>query len=127
MMTTFAQNPETNDIETHAVTIGGVAKRYLSFNTGKQSYANIIGDTIRTVSGELQLNVNRGVPYFETVFKSVNGIDIWKDDVRKIMNGLSFVKSIVSFDVSWDPVSRKLNYEMVVETDEGEVTVGQSL
>lgn len=126
-MTTFAQNPETNDIETHAVTVGGATKRYLSFNTGKQAYADIIGDTIRTVSGELQLDVNRGVPYFETVFKSVNGIDIWKDDVRKIMNGLSFVKSIVSFDVSWDPVSRKLNYKMVVETDEGEVTVGQSL
>lgn len=126
-MTTFAQNSETNDIETHAVTVGGMTKRYLSFNTGKQAYADIIGDTIRTVSGELQLNTERGVPYFETVFKSVNGIDIWKDDVRKIMNGLSFVKSIVSFDVSWDPVSRKLNYEMVVETDEGEVTVGQSL
>ena len=126
-MTTFSQNPATNDIETHAVTVGGVTKRYLSFNDGKQAYADIIGDTIRTVSGELQLDVNRGVPYFETVFKSVNGIDIWKDDVRKIMNGLSFVKSIVSFDVSWDPVSRKLNYEMVVETDDGEVTVGQSL
>ena len=126
-MITFSQNPENNDIETHAVTVGGVTKRYLSFNTGKQAYADIIGDTIRTVSGELQLDVNRGVPYFETVFKSVNGIDIWKDDVRKIMNGLSFVKSIVSFDVSWDPVSRKLNYEMVVETDDGEVTVGQSL
>ena len=126
-MTTFSQNPETNDIETRAVTVGGVTKRYLSFNTGKQAYADIIGDPIRTVSGELQLDVNRGVPYFETVFKSVNGIDIWKDDVRKIMNGLSFVKSIVSFDVSWDPVSRKLNYEMVVETDDGEVTVGQSL
>ena len=126
-MTTFSQNPATNDIETHAAIVGSVTKRYLSFNTGKQAYADIIGDTIRTVSGELQLDVNRGVPYFETVFKSVNGIDIWKDDVRKIVNGLSFVKSIVSFDVSWNPVSRKLNYEMVVETDEGEVTVGQSL
>lgn len=126
-MTTFSQNPATNDIETHAVTVGGVTKRYLSFNTGKQAYSNIIGDTVRTVCGELQLDVNRGVPYFETVFKSVNGIDIWKNDVRKIVNGLSFVKSIVSFDVSWDTVSRKLNYEMVVETDDGEVTVGQSL
>ena len=126
-MITFSQNPETNDIETHAVTSGGVTKRYLSFNNGKQAYADIIGDTVRTVCGELQLDVNRGVPYFETVFKSVNGIDIWKNDVRKIVNGLSFVKSIVSFDVSWNPLNRKLNYEMVVETDEGKVTVGQSL
>lgn len=126
-MTTFAQISPANDIATHLVTKDGVTKRYLSFNTGKQAYANIIGDTVRTVSGELQLDVNRGVPYFETVFKSVNGIDIWKNDVRKIVNGLSFVKSIVSFDVSWEPISRKLKYEMVVETDDGEVTVGQSL
>ena len=123
-MLTFSQNRQTNDIETVAGTNG---KKHISFSTGKESLANIIGDTVRTVCGELQLDVNRGVPYFETVFKSVNGIDIWKNDVRKIVNGLSFVKSIVSFDVSWDPVSRKLNYEMVVETDEGEVTVGQSL
>ena len=126
-MTTLAQTSPANDITTHLVTAGGVTKRHISFNTGKQAYADIIGDTVRTVCGELQLDVNRGVPYFETVFKSVNGIDIWKNDVRKIVNGLSFVKSIVSFDVSWDPLNRKLNYEMVVETDEGKVTVGQSL
>ena len=126
-MTTLAQTSPANDITTHLVTAGGVTKRHLSFNTGKQAYADIIGDTVRTVCGELQLDVNRGVPYFETVFKSVNGIDIWKNDVRKIVNRLSFVKSIVSFDVSWNPLNRKLNYEMVVETDDGEVTVGQSL
>lgn len=126
-MTTFAQNPATNDIETHTITVGGVTKRYLSFNTGKQSYANIIGDTIRTVLGELQLDVNRGVPYFETVFKSLNGKDIWKASVRKIVNDLPFVKSVESFDVSWNSPKRELNYKMVVKTDDGEVTVEQSL
>ncbi len=122
-MTTLAQNPATNDIETHAVTVGGVTKRYLSFNTGKQAYADIIGDTIRTVSGELQLDVNRGVPYFETVFKSVNGIDIWKDDVRKRILEFPFVKSIDSFDVSY--ANRKLEYAMRLTTDAGNVTVTQ--
>ena len=122
-MTTFSQNPETNDIETHAVTVGGVTKRYLSFNTGKQAYADIIGDAIRTVSGELQLDVNRGVPYFETVFKSVNGIDIWKNDVRKRVLEFPFVKSIDSFDVSY--ANRKLEYTMRLTTDAGDVTVTQ--
>ena len=120
-MTTFSQNPETNDIETHAVTVGGVTKRYMSFNTGKQAYADIIGDTIRTVSGELQLDVNRGVPYFETVFKSVNGIDIWKNDVRKRVLEFPFVKSIDSFDVSY--ANKKLEYTMRLTTDAGDVTV----
>ena len=122
-MTTFSQNPETNDIETHAVTVGGVTKRYLSFNNGKQAYADIIGDTIRTVSGELQLDVNRGVPYFETVFKSVNGIDIWKNDVRKRVLEFPFVKSIDSFDVSY--ANKKLEYAMHLTTDAGDVTVTQ--
>ena len=122
-MTTFSQNPETNDIDTHAVTVGGVTKRYLSFNNGKQAYADIIGDTIRTVSGELQLDVNRGVPYFETVFKSVNGIDIWKNDVRKRVLEFPFVKSIDSFDVSY--ANRKLEYTMHLTTDAGDVTVTQ--
>ena len=120
-MTTFSQNPATNDIETHAVTSGGVTKRYLSFNNGKQAYADIIGDTIRTVSGELQLDVNRGVPYFETVFKSVNGIDIWKNDVGERVLEFPFVKSIDSFDVSY--ANRKLEYTMRLTTDAGDVTV----
>ena len=120
-MTTFSQNPETNDIETHAVTVGGVTKRYLSFNNGKQAYADIIGDAIRTVRGELQLDTGRGVPYFETVFKSVNGIDIWKNDVRKRVLEFPFVKSIDSFDVSY--ANRKLEYTMRLTTDAGDVTV----
>ena len=122
-MTTFSQNPETNDIETHAVTVGGVTKRYLSFNNGKQAYADIIGDAIRTVRGELQLDTERGVPYFETVFKSVNGIDIWKNDVRKRVLEFPFVKSIDSFDVSY--ANRKLEYTMRLTTDAGDVTVTQ--
>ena len=120
-MTTFSQNPETNDIETHAVTVGGVTKRYLSFDNGKQAYADIIGDAIRTVRGELQLDTGRGVPYFETVFKSVNGIDIWKNDVRKRVLEFPFVQSIDSFDVSY--ANRRLEYTMRLTTDAGDVTV----
>ena len=122
-MTTFSQNPKTNDIETHAVTVGGVTKRYLSFNNGKQAYADIIGDAIRTVRGELQLDTEKGIPYFETVFKSVNGIDIWKNDVRKRVLEFPFVKSIDSFDVAY--ANRKLEYTMHLTTDAGDVTVTQ--
>ena len=124
-MTTLAQTSPANDITTHLVTAGGVTKRHLSFNTGKQAYADIIGDTVRTVCGELQLDVNRGVPYFETVFKSVNGIDIWKSDVRKRVLALSFVSSIDSFNASWKPENHILSYSMTVSTDNGTVTISQ--
>ena len=90
---------------------------------GVEAYAVIIGDAIRTVRGELQLDTERGVPYFETVFKSVNGIDIWKNDVRKRVLECPFVKSIDSFDVSY--ANRKLEYTMRLTTDAGDVTVAQ--
>ena len=88
---------------------------------GVEAYAVVIGDAIRTVRGELQLDTERGVPYFETVFKSVNGIDIWKNDVRKRVLEFPFVKSIDSFDVSY--ANKKLEYTMHLTTDAGDVTV----
>ena len=115
-MKTFAKDPDGNvivDPVTHDIrTVDGV-----------EAYAVIIGDAIRTVRGELQLDTERGVPYFETVFKSVNGIDIWKNDVRKRVLEFPFVKSIDSFDVSY--ANRKLEYTMRLTTDAGDVTVTQ--
>ena len=90
---------------------------------GVEAYAVVIGDAIRTVRGELQLDTERGVPYFETVYKSVNGIDIWKNDVRKRVLEFPFVKSIDSFDVSY--ANRRLEYTMRLTTDAGDVTVTQ--
>ena len=113
-MKTFAKDPDGNvivDPVTHDIrTVDGV-----------EAYAVIIGDAIRTVRGELQLDTGRGVPYFETVFKSVNGIDIWKNDVRKRVLEFPFVKSIDSFDVSY--ANKKLEYTMHLTTDAGDVTV----
>ena len=115
-MKTFAKDSDGNvivDPVTHDIrTVDGV-----------EVYAVIIGDAIRTVRGELQLDTERGVPYFETVFKSVNGIDIWKNDVRKRVLEFPFVKSIDSFDVSY--ANRKLEYTMRLTTDAGDVTVTQ--
>ena len=113
-MKTFAKDSDGNvivDPVTHDIrTVDGV-----------EAYAVIIGDAIRTVRGELQLDTERGVPYFETVFKSVNGIDIWKNDVRKRVLEFPFVKSIDSFDMSY--ANRKLEYTMCLTTDAGDVTV----
>ena len=115
-MKTFAKDSDGNvivDSVTHDIrTVDGV-----------EAYAVVIDDAIRTVRGELQLDTERGVPYFETVFKSVNGIDIWKNDVRKRVLEFPFVKSIDSFDVSY--ANRKLEYTMHLTTDAGDVTVTQ--
>lgn len=115
-MTALAQNG-TNDIFAR----GG----NFAIVSGKEAYANIIADVVRTYRGELQLDTETGVPYFETVFDSVNGIDIWKSEVRKRILTLSFVRSIDSFSASWKPENHILSYSMTVSTDNGIVTIGQ--
>ena len=115
-MTTLAQN-SLNDIFAH----GGD----LAIVSGKEAHANVIADVVRTYRGELQLDAGAGVPYFETVFDSVNGIDIWKSEVRKRVLALSFVRSIDSFSASWNTENHILSYSMTVSTDNGTVTISQ--
>ena len=115
-MTTLAQNG-TNDIFAH----GGD----LAIVSGKEAHANVIADVVRTYRGELQLDTGAGVPYFETVFDSVNGIDVWKSEVRKRVLALPFVRSIDSFSASWKAESRILSYLMTASTDDGTVTISQ--
>ena len=115
-MTALAQNG-TNDIFAH----GGD----LAIVSGKEACANVIADVVRTYRGELQLDTGTGVPYFETVFDSVNGIDVWKSEVRKRVLALPFVRSIDSFSASWKAENRILSYSMTVSTDDGTVTIRQ--
>lgn len=96
-----------------------------AMSEGKEAYANVIADVVRTCRGELQLDTGAGVPYFETVFDSVNGIDIWKSEVRKRVLALSFVRSIDSFSASWNTENHILSYSMTVSTDNGTVTISQ--
>ena len=116
-MKTFAQDSH-NDIR-----IGSDGQ--FATVDGLDAYSTVIADVVRTVRGELQLDTERGVPYFETVFKSINGIDIWKSEVRKRVLALSFVRSIDSFSASWKTESHTLSYSMTVSTDDGTVTISQ--
>ena len=115
-MTALAQN-STNDIFAHSGDFAIVS--------GKEAYANIIADVVRTYKGELHLDTGTGVPYFETVFDSANGIDIWKSEVRKRVLALSFVRSIDSFSASWKTENHILSYSMTVSTDTGTVAISQ--
>ena len=90
---------------------------------GLDAYSAVIADVVRTIRGELQLDTERGVPYFETVFKSLNGIDIWKSEVRKSVLQLPFVRTIDSFDVSYGSDRKILTFKMKVTTDLGVTTV----
>jgi hypothetical protein len=120
-MTTFAQTKNTNDL----VIENGDIK--LAFD--KEAYAIIIGDCIRTLKGELQLDVEAGIPYMETVFTSQSLISKWKASVRRAIMNFPFVDGISYFEASVesDGPNKRVVFSMKIMTDKGiiEVTNGK--
>lgn len=116
-MTTFAQTSPLNDL---AVSSDG---KDFAFATGREAYANIITDTVRTMLGEIQLDESIGVDYFNTVFDLSTRVAFWKDAVDKIINSYDFVTTILSFDVNYNSETHVMKYKIVILTNDGEIIV----
>lgn len=95
----------------------------LAMADGRESRAQILEATVLTKRGELFYDTRRGIPYFETLFSDPNRIIIWEKYMRDAVTELDFVKEIKSFDIEYVPSDHLLTYKLVVETDEGEVTI----
>ena len=94
--------------------------------SGVDAYAVIISDAVRTVLGELQLDIGRGVDYFNTVFSNVNGVPNWRAEVEDIIRSYDFVQSVGEMNVSIDNSTHTLSYEITISTDRGQIVVSGS-
>lgn len=90
---------------------------------GKEAYGAIIRSALLTVRGELQLDLEQGIPYFETVFSSIAYENYWKDAVRKRILAFPFVNRIVSFTSNMDTRSRLMSFVIAIDTDGGITTI----
>ena len=115
-MITFSQSSSNNDLYLDA-------NGQLAVSTGREAYADIMADAIRTMRGELWSDTGFGVEYFGTVFARSNSIEAWKVQMRSIIQGFDFVKSISEFNTEYDSNSHTLNFKIVIETDQGTVEV----
>lgn len=113
-MRTLSQT-KTNDI--YLTSDGDFA-----MSDGQEAYGLILADAVRTLRGEIQLDVSIGIPYQTTVWANRNRLAIWKHYVKDTISGYAFITGIHRFDASVDEKD-VLNYEIVIETDKGDVTV----
>ena len=115
-------NPETKD---HKNDIwfenGGFA-----MCSGKEAYAQTIEAVILTVYGEIQVDIEYGIPYFSSIWTSSRAQNRWAIAVRSAVNELSFVESIDDFTYSLDPKTHIFNYSLTVTTTEGTTVVVNS-
>lgn len=95
----------------------------LAMCDGKLAYAQILEAAILTVKGELQLDEERGIPYFSTIFRSQRRANQWKNLVIRRVMEFDFVKSVLNFSYSVDNRNHVINYSMSVSTDIGTATL----
>lgn len=111
-MTTIKQIDHTNDI---GLTADG--KDY-AVSSGTEAYGFIIADAIRTLVGELQLDIQRGIDYENTVFASASRLIQWKRDVQDAVTAFDFVKSVKAFEAKVVD-GNTVSYRLEVVTDSG--------
>lgn len=91
--------------------------------SGKEAYAQTIEAVIKTLYGEIQVDREYGIPYFNTIWTSVTMLDRWALAVRNAVSELPFVIEIVSFTYSVDSQAHQVNYALEVKVDTGEVVL----
>jgi hypothetical protein len=111
-MNTIKQSDSTNDF---VLTQDGTD---YAIATGVEAYGIIIADAIRTLVGELQLDVQRGIDYENTVFSSASKLIQWKSDVQDAVSEFDFVVSIKSFEAKVVD-GNTVSYRLEVVTDSG--------
>ena len=114
-MTSLAQN-SNHDI----YTIDGL----IAVASGKDAQAHIIADAIRTLEGELQLDVEAGIPYQRTIWESRSNVELWQHFVRERVLAFPFVQEIVSLDINLG-TEHQLHYTLTVRVNNDTITVEQ--
>lgn len=115
-MTTFSQNFPGYDI-------GLDSNGMLAFVSGKEAYANMIANAVRTLTGELQLDVEAGIPWMDSVFNEIGNTSLWEHRVREVIEDFDFVDAIESFVAEYNFATKTLKYQITISTTEGIVEV----
>src|SRR5690349_10526823 len=78
-----------------------------------------VGIRLRTWLGEWYLNTTHGVPYLEDILGKKRRPEIVEAILRAQILGVNGVKSIISFNLTIDPHTRKTSINFSADTKEG--------
>lgn len=107
----------------------------LAISADREALANIVLNVFRTNYGELQFNIDDGIPYFATIFNNAPNIRMFEAFLRDRALAIPGIESVgaFSYNVTETPVQfsdngkkfneSHLNYRMQLTSDIGVITV----
>ena len=88
---------------------------------GKEAIAQVIRNTLLTQRGELQLSVDEGIPYLETVLGNNPDVAVWEG---YMIQAVEKIDGVLKVETMQSNISgNTLNYVMEIQTIYGTVTV----
>lgn len=112
---TFVDNEGTVHVNDIFLSGGQIA-----MSSGMNAYETVIGCALRTRLGELPLDSEQGIPYFETVYQSPRQISDFEDAIRARIEELPFVQNVSSLSTDFDREKGVLHYTLTAKTTDGE-------
>lgn len=131
-MKTFASENFKSGTETHIndialVDIGG-GKKTLKMLSDLDALQNIVKNVELTLKYELQYNMNKGVPYMQTIFKDATKALLWSSYMQEAILSVDGVLGIEYFDLDFNDANGKLSFKAGLKTIYGEAqTNGEAL
>lgn len=95
----------------------------LAIKSYEQAILDILTNRIRTKKYEVQYDMNKGVPYFETIFANTGLLGLWRSYVIEEIERTSGVISVESLLYSLDEGNKKLSYTCQIRTIYGETSL----
>ena len=95
----------------------------LAIKSDEQALLDILTNRIRTKKYEVQYDMNKGVPYFETIFANTGLLGLWRSYVIEEIERTSGVISVESLLYSLDEGNKKLSYTCQIRTIYGETSL----
>ena len=100
----------------------------IAMSTGKTAYATIIECAVRTRLGELALDAEQGLPYFETVFQSASLTPDFEAALRSRIEELYFVSEVVDLTTEFDRSRSVIDYSATIRTVDGDtITISNGI
>lgn len=70
---------------------------------------------------ELQYNMEKGIPYMQTIFQDSTRVSLWSSYVQEAILSIDGVTGISFFDVKYIPETKTLNFIAGINTNFGEI------
>lgn len=87
--------------------------------SGLDATMNVLKNVVRVNTGELQFNVNKGVPYFQTIFTDKSLLYLWASYLSIAIENTKNVLSIQNIDFDYDEAESKISYTAEILTSDG--------